>query len=107
VIDEAGSDLPDYDWLKGWKILDLPLAEGKQWSYIANLKGRQGTVHLQHSYKVRSFKKIKILAGEFGVFEVERTTQRSDRRGPTTQKLYYSPDLGVTVIPAVPPIDPI
>lgn len=97
VIDEGGNNLPGYDWVKGWKILDLPLVDGKQWSYTANLPGAQGTVHLHHSYKVRGLKKIKIQAGEFEAFEVERTTYRSDRGGSTTHKLYYALEPGVTV----------
>jgi hypothetical protein len=94
VIDEAGKDLPAYDFIKGWKIFDLPLAQGKKWSYTATLPSG---VKLEHSYEVLGLTKIKIAAGEFEVFEVKRTAKRSDVALSTTQTLYYSPELWVTV----------
>jgi hypothetical protein len=98
VTDEAGNNLPEYDVIKGAVIFDLPLAKGKKWSYDVQRKTAQGIVDLNYSFKVRKLTTVKVQAGKFEAFEVERTmTRKGDMRWSQVDTFYFSTELGVCV----------
>jgi len=98
VVDESGKNLPEYDWVKGRKSVDLPLAKGKKWSVWATIKDPDGKIRDYYiSNKVGDVKTIKIAAGEFEVFEVEREVTLRDRSWSAMTKVYYAPALNLVV----------